>query len=103
LDGCPPQEVFVIEVLHGIFVDDVGTRMGVVPLVSMGDGNFMDTVGILGDSRHGKSRRRQRAVGKRLGLLVMEDEQMMSWHPRMPPFIHLSPTRTHHHFSHQSP
>jgi len=27
----------------------------------------------------------------------------MSWHPRMPPFIHLSQTKTRHHGCHQSP
>jgi len=32
----------------------------------------------------------------KLGLLVLEDERMMSWHPRTPPFIHLFPTSTRH-------
>jgi len=40
---------------------------------------------------------------KGLGLLVLEDEWMMSWHPRTPSFIHFYPTVTPHQVLHQFP
>jgi len=79
LDGGPPQEVLVVEVVHGIVevgvtfpvqtihdtgslgvrVDDVGTRVGVPSLVGTGHVELGDAVGVLGDTRHsnGKMRR----------------------------------------------
>jgi len=72
LNGRPPQEVLVVEVVHGIVeigvtlpvqtihdtrvlgvrLDDVGTRMGVPSLVGTGDIDLSDAVGVLGDTRH---------------------------------------------------
>jgi len=73
LDGGPPQEVLVVEVVHGIVeigvtlpvqtihdtrvlgvrVDNVGTRMGVPSLVGTRDVDLSNAIGILGDARHG--------------------------------------------------
>jgi len=77
LDGRPPQEVLVVQVVlvqievpvpwsiqtvddggvPRIRVDNIGTRMGVPSLVGTRDGNLVDTVDGLGNSRHGDSRR----------------------------------------------
>jgi len=73
LDGCPPQEVLVVEVVHGIVeigvtlpvqtihntgvlgvgIDDVGARVGVPPLVGTRDVDLSNAIGILGNARHG--------------------------------------------------
>jgi len=72
LDGRPPQEVFIVEVQHGVvevthpwtiqmvnnggvlgvFVDDVGAGMRVPSLVGTRNRYLMDTIGVLGNSRH---------------------------------------------------
>ena len=76
LDGSSPQEVFVVQIQHrvvdiphpltiqtiddssvlGILVDDVGTGMRVPSLVGTRDGDLMDTIGVVADSRHGGRR-----------------------------------------------
>jgi len=73
LDGGSPQEVLVVEVVHGIVeirvtlpiqtvddagilgvgLDDVGARVRVPPLVGTGDVDLSNAIGILGDARHG--------------------------------------------------
>jgi len=73
LNGSPPQEVLVVEIVHGVVnvthpltikpindggvlgvpVNDILMRVRVVSLVSVRDRHFMDTIGVLGDSRHG--------------------------------------------------
>jgi len=73
LDGCPPQEILVVEVIHGIVeigvtfpvqtvhdagvlgvrIDDVGAAMRVSPLVGTRNVELGDTIGVLGDARHG--------------------------------------------------
>jgi len=73
LDGGTPQEVLVVEVVHGIVeigvtlpiqsihdtrslgvrVDDVGTRVRVPSLVSARNVELGDAIGVLGDARHG--------------------------------------------------
>jgi len=80
LDGGPPQEVLVVEVVHGIVevgvtfsvqtihdtgilgirVDDVGAGMRVPSLVGTGYVELGDAVGVLGNARH-------------------SDEEMRSW------------------------
>jgi len=79
LDGRPPQEILVVEIIHGIVeirvtlsiqtiddtrvpgirLDDVGTRVRVSSLVGARDGYLSETIGVLGDTRHsnGKMRR----------------------------------------------
>jgi len=72
LDGGTPQEVLVVEVQHrvvdiphpltiqtindggvlGVFVNDVGARVRVPSLVNMRNRDLVDTIGIMGDSRH---------------------------------------------------
>jgi len=73
LDGGPPQEILVVEVIHGIVeigvafpvqtihntgvlgvrVDDVGVGMRIPPLIGTGHVELGDAVGVLGDTRHG--------------------------------------------------
>jgi len=73
LDGRPPQEILIVEVIHGVVkirvavpiqtvndtsvlgirVNDVGMGMRVPPLVGTRDGDIIDTIGVLGDFRHG--------------------------------------------------
>jgi len=72
LNRRPPQEILVVEVVHGVveigvtlpvqtihdagilgvWVDDIGTRMGVPPLVGPRDVHLGDAVGVLGNARH---------------------------------------------------
>jgi len=72
LNGRPPQEILVVEVVHGVVeigiafpvqtihdagvlgvrVDDVGTRVRVPPLVGTGNVHLGDTIGVLSDMRH---------------------------------------------------
>jgi len=40
----------------GILVDDIGTGMRVPSLVGTRDGDLMDTIGVVADSRHGSRR-----------------------------------------------
>jgi len=73
LDGGPPQEVLVVKVIHGIVeigvafpiqtihnagvlgvrVNDVGAGMRIPPLISTGHVELGDTIGVLGNARHG--------------------------------------------------
>ena len=118
LNGCPPQEILVVEVIHGIVeirvtlpiqtvddtrvpgvrLDDVGTGVRVPSLVSARNGHLSKLIGVLGNARHSNEKMRGW-----LRLCVLEDERMMSCRPRTPPFIRLSQTRTRHHCCHQSP
>jgi len=79
LDRCPPQEILIVKVVHGIVeigvpipiqmvndagvpgirIDDVGARVRVPPLVSTGDGHLMDAIGVLGKARHGNKKMRR--------------------------------------------
>jgi len=72
LDGCSPQEILVVEVIHGVVeiritipiqtvddagipgvrLDDVGTRVRVPPLVGAGNGHLSKTIGVLSNARH---------------------------------------------------
>ena len=72
LDGCPPQEILVVQVVHriieigvafpiqtihntgilGVQVNDVGARVRVPSLFGTGHVEFGDAVGVLGDTRH---------------------------------------------------
>jgi len=79
LDGCSPQEILVVEVMHGIVdigvtipiqtvddtrvlgvrVDDVGARVRVPSLVGTRDVHLGDTIGVLGNTRHGNDEMRR--------------------------------------------
>ena len=79
LDGCPPQEILVIEIIHGIVeirvtipiqtvddtrvlgvgLDDVGTRVRVLSLVGARDGHLSKTIGVLSDARHSNEEMRR--------------------------------------------
>jgi len=76
LDGGPPQEVLIVQVQHGVvniphpltiqtidnggvlgvLVKDIGAGVRVLSLIGLGNRHFMDTVGVLGNSRHGDRR-----------------------------------------------
>jgi len=80
LDRCPPQEILIVEVIHGVVeisgpipiqmvddagilgvgVDDVGTGMRVPPLVGAGDRNLMDPILVVTDARHSDKKMRRR-------------------------------------------
>ena len=63
LDRRPPQEILIIEVIHGIVkirvtvpiqtVDDIGVRVRVPSLVGMRNGHLMDMIGVLSKTGHG--------------------------------------------------
>jgi len=79
LDRHPPQEILIIEVIHGVVkirvtipiqtvddmsvpgvrIDDVGVRVRVPSLVSARNGHLMDTIGVLSKVRHGSERMRR--------------------------------------------
>jgi len=87
LDGCPPQEILVVEVIHGVVeiqvtvliqtvddvrvlgvrLDDVGTRVRVPSLVGARDGHLSKTIGILGNARHGNGEMRRWLKEARFG------------------------------------
>jgi len=81
----------------GIGSDNIGFGMMEPALGSVRDRHVKDTVLVTGDSRCGdvcEGKKGEEQEG--LVLLVLEDEQMISCHPRIPSFIYLSPTRTYH-------
>ena len=87
LDGRPPQEILVVEVIHGIveirvpipiqtvdnmgvlgvWVNDVGTGVRIPPLVGMGDGHLMDTILVVANARHSDEKMRSWLKEARFG------------------------------------
>jgi len=76
LNGRPPHEILIVEVIHGIVevgvtlpiqtvndmgvpgvgVDNIGARVRVPPLVGTRDGHFTNAIGVLGEARHGNDK-----------------------------------------------
>ena len=79
LDGRPPQEILVVEVIHGIVeigvafpiqtihdtgvlgvrVDNIGAGMRIPPLVGTGHVELGDVIGVLGNARHSNEEMRR--------------------------------------------
>jgi len=98
LDGCPPQEILVVEVIHGIVeirvtvpiktvddarvlgvrLDDVGTRVRVPSLVGARDGHLSKMIGVLGDTRHDKGEMRRWLKEARFGGFGRQTDDELS-------------------------